>query len=105
MPASKPIYTLSPSGLLDLGTPRITRHASAEVQQVQPHGTPRNGAMRMCFVQLADTGEFLGQACESSLMPTGRSRVPRDRAAEAREQRAARRTTHQTIESEANHDL
>ena len=105
MPATKPIYTLSPSGLLDSASPRIRRHAGAEVQKVQPHGTPRNGAMRMCFVQLADTGEFIGQVCESSLTPTGRSRVPRDRAAEAREQRAARRAPHQTIESEGNHDL
>jgi hypothetical protein len=84
VPASKPIYTLSPSGILDLGSPRITRHTGAEVQKVQPHGTPRNGAMRMCFVQLADTGEFIGQVCESSLTPTGRRRVPRDLAAEAR---------------------
>jgi hypothetical protein len=105
VPASKPIYTLSPSGLLDLGSARITRHDGAEVQKVQPHGTPCNGTLRMCFVQLVDTGELIGQVCESSLRATGRSRVPRDRAAEAREQRAARRTTHQTIESEANHDL
>jgi hypothetical protein len=84
VPASKLIYTLSPSGILDLGSPRITRHAGAEVQKVQPHGTPRNGTLRMCFVQLADTGEFIGQVCESSLAPTGRRRVPRDLAAEAR---------------------
>jgi hypothetical protein len=105
VPVSKPIYTLSLTGSLDRGSRRITRHTGAEVQKVQPHGTPRNGAMRMCFVQLADTGEFIGQVCESSLTPTGRSRVPRDRAAEAREQRAARRSPHQSIESEGNHDL
>ena len=91
MPATKPIYTLSPTGLLDLGSRRITLHTGADVQKVQPHGAPRNGAMRMCFVQLADTGELIGQVCESSLTPTGRSRVPRDLAAEARERRATRR--------------
>jgi hypothetical protein len=90
VPASKPIYTLSPSGLLDLGSVRITRYDGAEVQKVQPHGTPCNGTLRMCFVQLADTGELIGQVCESSLRATGRSRVPRDLAAEARERRRAR---------------
>lgn len=86
-----PIYTLSPTGLLDLGAYRITRHTGAEVQKVQPHGTPRNGLMGMCFVQHAQTGEFIGQVCEGSLKTTGRRQVPRDRAREARERPAARR--------------
>jgi len=47
--------------------------------------------MGMCFVQHADTGEFIGQVCESSLEPTGQRRVPRNLAAEARERRAAPR--------------
>jgi hypothetical protein len=91
VPATKPIYTLSPTGLLDLGSPRITRHTGADVQKVQPNGTPRNGAMRMCFIQLADTGELIGQVCESSLTPTGRRRVPRDPAREARERHSTQR--------------
>jgi hypothetical protein len=91
LPATKPIYTLSPTGLLDLGSRRITRHTGADVQKVQPHGTPRNGAMRMCFVQLADSGELIGEVCESSLTPTGRSRVPRDLAREARERHSTQR--------------
>lgn len=86
-----PIYTLSPTGLLDLGASRITRHTGAEVQKVQPHGTPRNGLMGMCFVQHAQTGEFIGQVCESSLKTTGRRQVPRDLSKEARERRARRR--------------
>lgn len=90
MPTATPVYTLIPSGLLDRGTPRITRHTGADVQKVQPPGTPRNGVMRMCFVQLADSGEFIGQVSESSLTPTGRKRVPRDLAREAREHRSAR---------------
>jgi len=87
VPQAKPIYRLSPSGLLDRGDPRITRHTGADVQKVQPHGTPRNGAMGMCFVQLADSGEFIGQVSESSLTPTRRKRVPRDLASEVRERR------------------
>lgn len=90
MPKPKPIYILSPKGLLDLGSPRIMRHTGAEVQKVQPHGTPRNGVMRMCFVQHAHTGEFIGQVCTSSLTATGRQRVPRDLAGEARERRSNR---------------
>jgi hypothetical protein len=85
------IYTLTPTGLLDRSSRRITGHIGAPVQKIQPRGTPRNGVMGMCFIQHADTGEFIGQVCESSLTPTGQSRVPRDLAAEARENRAARR--------------
>jgi hypothetical protein len=91
MPSAKPVYTLTPRGLLDRGDPRITRHAGADVQKVQPHGTPRNGVMGMCFVQLADSGELIGQISESSLTPTARRQVPRDLAQEAREHRSARR--------------
>lgn len=94
MPQAKPVYMLSPSGLLDRTDPRITRHTGALVQKVQPTGTPRNGVMGMCFVQHADTGEFIGQVCESSLTPTGEKQVPRDLAREARERRdASRRST------------
>ncbi|HEY3830180.1 MAG TPA: hypothetical protein VGL57_13385 [Solirubrobacteraceae bacterium] len=85
------IYTLTPAGLLDRSSRRITGHIGAPVQKVQSSGTPRNGVMGMCFIQHAETGEFIGQVCESSLTPTGQSRVPRDLAAEARENRAARR--------------
>jgi hypothetical protein len=91
VPATKPIYTLTPIGLLDLGSRHITRHTGAEVQKVQPPGTPRNGLMRMCFIQLADSGEFIGQVSESSLTPTGRRRVPRDVAREARERHSTQR--------------
>jgi hypothetical protein len=87
-----PIYTLSPTGLLDRGSARITRHTGAEVQKTQPHGTPRNGLMGMCFVQHAQSGEFIGQVGESSLKPTGRRQEPRDLAGEARERRMTRRT-------------
>jgi hypothetical protein len=86
-----PIYTLNPAGLLDRSSPRITGHIGAPVQKVQPPGTPRNGFMGMCFVQHAETGEFIGQVCETSLTATRQRRVPRDLAEEAREQRSARR--------------
>jgi hypothetical protein len=84
-----PIYTLHPAGLLDRTSRRITGHIGAPVQKVQPPGTPRNGFLDMCFVQHAETGEFIGQVCETSLTATKERRVPRDLAAEARE-RAAR---------------
>lgn len=88
MPKTTPIYTLNPTGLLDRTSARITAHTGQPVQKVQPLGTPRNGVMGMCFVQHADSGEFIGQVCESSLQPTGRRRVPRDLAAEARAARS-----------------
>jgi hypothetical protein len=88
VPQAKPVYMLSPVGLLDRGDPRITRHTGQLVQKVQPAGTPRNGLMAMCFLQLADTGQFIGQVCESSLIPTGEKQVPRDRAQEVRERRS-----------------
>jgi hypothetical protein len=88
---AKPVYTLSPVGLLDRTDTRITTHTGQLVQKVQPAGTPRNGVMGMCFVQHADTGQLIGQVCESSLTPTGERQVPRDLAREARERRAASR--------------
>jgi hypothetical protein len=90
VPNPTPIYTLAPVGTLDLSTSRITRHTGADVQKVQPPGTPPNGAMRMCFVQHAQTGEFIGQVCLSSLKRTGRRQIPRDLAAEARDARSTR---------------
>jgi hypothetical protein len=86
---------LSPAGLLDRSEPRITRHTGQLVQKVQPAGTPRNGLMGMCFVQHADTGQLIGQVCESSLTSTGERQVPRDLARDARERRAASR--HSTV--------
>jgi hypothetical protein len=88
MPNPTPIYTLQPAGLLDRGSARVTAHTGQPVQKVQPYGTPRNGVMGMCFVQHADSGEFIGQVCESSLKPTGQRRVARDLAAEARAARS-----------------
>lgn len=84
------IYTLNPQGTLDMGSPRITGHIGAPVQKVQPPGTPRNGVMGMCFIQHAETGEFIGQVSLNSLTPTPDSRVPRDLAAEARDRLSAR---------------
>jgi hypothetical protein len=65
-------YTLQPIGLMDRGDPRVMRHAGTEVRKVQPYGCPRNGTMRMTYVERVDTGEFIGLVCLSSL--TKRSR-------------------------------
>ncbi len=62
----------------------------AEVQKVQPYGTPRNGTMGMVYVQEVETGDFIGLVSEASLVPTGRTAEVRDRAAEAREARRPR---------------
>jgi hypothetical protein len=85
VPGHKPIYILTPRGLLDQASARIMAHDGAEVQKVQPPGTPPNGSLKMCFVQVADTGELIGLVCEASLTLTGRTRTPRDPAKEARE--------------------
>lgn len=83
------VYRLGPQGLLDTTSERVMAYAGAEVQKVQPHGTPRNGTMRQCYVQTLD-GEFVGMVNEASLKATAKTAPVRDRAAEARERRARR---------------
>jgi hypothetical protein len=84
-------YTLRPAGLADRCCERVTAHAGAEVQKMQPTGCPANGTMRMCYVQRAASGEFIGLVNEASLIPTGRRAPLRDLAAEARARRAPTR--------------
>lgn len=62
--------------------------AGTEVVKCQPFGTPKNGTFGHCYVQDAETGDFYGLVLEASLQPTGRTAVPRDLAAEARDARA-----------------
>lgn len=83
------VYVLEPAGLLDLTEPRIMAHKGVEVQKVQPFGCPRNGTMRMCYVQVAETGEFIGMVNEASLRRTSKTAPVRDLAAEARDARSA----------------
>jgi hypothetical protein len=61
-------YILQPAGLLDLTDSRVARHAGATVIKVQPHGCPKNGTMRMCYVERVDTGEFIGLVNLASLV-------------------------------------
>ena len=89
-PRVQQVYTLEPSGLMDRGDARVTRHAGKLVHKVQPVGCPRNGTMGMVYVQVADTGEFIGLVSKNSLVPTGLRRPVRDQAAEARERMAMR---------------
>ena len=79
------IYRLEPVGLLDRMEARVTDHAGEYVQMVQPYGTPRNGTLGMVYVQVAETGEFIGLVSKASLVKTGRVEPVRDLAAEARE--------------------
>lgn len=86
---NRAIYRLEPGGLMDRSDPRVMRHEGAEVQKVQPVGCPRNGTMRMCYVQVATTGEFIGLVSIYSLVKTGKTAPVRDLAAEARDARSA----------------
>lgn len=81
------VYRLEPAGLLDRGDSRVTAHAGAEVQKVQPHGCPRNGTMGMVYVQTVE-GDFIGLVSEHSLVATDKTAPVRDKAAEAREARS-----------------
>jgi regulator of RNase E activity RraA len=42
-----------------------------QVRVIQPHGCPRNGTMGHCYVEVADTREFIGLVLISSLAPAG----------------------------------
>jgi hypothetical protein len=86
---NRAVYRLEPAGLMDRGDPRVMRHAGAEVQKYQPFGCPKNGTMRMCYVQVADTGESIGLVSIYSLVKTGKTAPLRDLAAEARDARSA----------------
>ena len=83
------VHKLVPAGLLDLTDERVTRHAGALVQIVQPPGCPRNGTFGMVYVQTLD-GEFIGLVNKASLQATGERAPVRDRVAEARERAFAR---------------
>lgn len=38
------------------------------VRKTQPHGCPKNGTMEHCYIEGADTGEFLGLVLVNSLV-------------------------------------
>lgn len=86
---NRAVFRLEPAGLMDRGDARVVKHAGAEVQVVQPHGCPKNGTMGMTYVQVAETGEFIGLVSKASLVKTGRTAPLRDLAAEARDARSA----------------
>jgi hypothetical protein len=52
---------------MDRTDARVMKHAGATVRKVQPYGCPRNGTMRMCYVERTDNREFIGLVCLSSL--------------------------------------
>lgn len=87
----KAVYTLVPVGLLDTSVPRLMDLAGSEVQIIQPTGCPPNGSMNMTYVQMAESGEFIGLVNEASLVKTGRTAPFRDLAAEARDKRSVTR--------------
>lgn len=84
----KAVYKLVPAGLMDRGDARVTAHAGAEVQVVQPVGCPKNGTMGMTYVQTVG-GDFIGLVSKHSLVKTGKTAPLRNKAAEARDARSA----------------
>jgi len=86
--ANRAVFRLEPAGLMDRTDGRVMKHAGAEVHKIQPHGCPPNGTMGMVYVQVADSGEFIGLVSKHSLVKTGKTAPVRDRAAEAREERS-----------------
>jgi hypothetical protein len=82
------VYKLVPAGLMDRCDKRVTAHSGKEVHIVQPPGCPANGTLGQVFVQVADTGEFIGLVSKHSLERTRRKLPVRDLAAEARDKRS-----------------
>lgn len=82
------VYRLEPGGLLDRGSARVMAYAGRDVHKVQPTGCPKNGTMRMAYVQTVEEGEFIGLVSIFSLKRTGKTAPVRDRAAEARDARS-----------------
>lgn len=86
----KAVYKLVPAGLMDRCDKRVMAHAGKEVQIIQPAGCPPNGTMGQTYVQVAETGEFIGLVSKHSLQRTRRTMPVRDLAAEARDARSSR---------------
>jgi hypothetical protein len=82
------VYVFEPVGWDVFDRRANTPDAGTRVVKTQPYGTPRNGTMGQCFVNDADSGEFYGLVSVNSLKATNEYVVPRDLAAEAREERS-----------------
>lgn len=86
---NRAVYKLEPAGLMDRMDKRVMAYAGQEVQVIQPAGCPPNGMMGMTYVQVAETGQFIGLVSKHSIVKTGRTAPVRDLAAEARDARSA----------------
>jgi hypothetical protein len=42
--------------------------AGLKVRVIQPYGCPKNGTMNQCYVENAETKEFIGLVCIGSLV-------------------------------------
>jgi hypothetical protein len=85
---NRAVYKLEPAGLMDRTDKRVMSYAGQDVQVTQPVGCPPNGTMGMTYVQVAETGEFIGLVSKHSIVRTGRTAPLRDLAAEARDARS-----------------
>jgi len=61
------VHTLGPLALMDATDARATGWQGRTVRVIQPTGCPRNGTMGMIYVEDAESGEFIGLVCTSSL--------------------------------------
>lgn len=82
-------YLLLPVGM-DRFDRRVKQHEGQSVQKTQPAGCPRNGTMGHTYVQLTESGKFVGLVLTNSLVKTGKMALVRDLAAEARDARSRR---------------
>ncbi len=97
--ARKQTFTFTPV-LMDR---TVDLEPGAEVQKIQPHGAPRNGAFGQCYVQRLD-GTFVGMVCLGSLVETGRKAEFRDLAREARDAKDAAREAARAARRQARRD-
>jgi hypothetical protein len=58
---------LTPSGLFDLTSKRVSVHSGHAVRVCQPYGCPRNGTMDMIYVDCEQCSKFIGLVNLTSL--------------------------------------
>ncbi len=86
------VFVFEPVGLDTFDRRIYQPERGARVVKTQPYGCPKNGTMGHTYVKDAETGAFYGLVLTASLQATSDYVVPRDRAAEARDARSARRS-------------
>lgn len=65
------VYTFQPVGLDVWDARPFQPKPGTRVRKTQPYGTPKNGTMKMAYVEDADTGAFYGLVLLASLTRKG----------------------------------